>query len=215
MDIKSSFVLFFSCNIHFWILNCSICHMLHMNIVFFNSWNPNRNQPLDAGRSLSTFLSKVWNGIHTQSNNWPHEHILPINFISNTWVVVVSGYFASTLRKSNRNFITLSPLQGPENPYFSGMTFIPPLFREPFSLITLALLLLLWFPLSFHCCSIWALGYWFSFSGLNLNLDQAEPDQLTLTLIHLKAIWTADFSFWLLKLTPSAWHYIWNGPLKR
>lgn len=83
-----------------------------------------------------------------------NEHILPINFISNTWVVAVWNYFASTLRKSNRNFIMLSPLSGPANPDFRGMAFIPPLFREPFSLITLALLLLLWFPPSSHCYSI-------------------------------------------------------------
>lgn len=108
----------------------------------------------------------------------------------------------------------LSPPSGPANLDFRGMAFIPPLFREPFSLITLALLLLLRFPLSSHCYSISAQGYWFSFCGFNLDLDQSELGQLTLTLIHIKAIWTAKFNSWLLNLTPSMGHYIWQSVLK-
>lgn len=126
--------------------------------------------------------------------NLPHEHLLPINFISNSWAVVVQSYFASTLRKSNRRFIMLSPLLGPANPDFRAMAFIAPLYREPFSLITLALLLLLRLPPSSHCYSLSAQGYWFSFCGFNLDQDQAKLDQLTLTIIHIKAIWTAKLS---------------------
>lgn len=118
------------------------------------------------------------------------EHISPINFISSTWVVVVWADYASTLRKSNRNFIMVSPLSGPANPDFRGGSHPASIQKEPFSLITLALLLL---PSS-HCYSISAQGYWFSFCGVNLGPDQAELGPLTLTLIHIKAIWTANSS---------------------
>lgn len=82
----------------------------------------------------------------------------------------------------------LSPLPNPANPDLRSMAFIPPPFREPFSVIRLVLLLLLRFPPSSHYHSISAQGYWFSFRGFNLDLDQAEEDQFTLTLILIKAI---------------------------
>lgn len=52
----------------------------------------------------------------------PTGHILPINFIADTW----RQWFWSTLpplagkKKSNRNFIMVSPLSGPADPHFRG-----------------------------------------------------------------------------------------------
>lgn len=144
--------------------------------------------------------------------------------LMNTYCLSIShptperGWFGSTLPLLSRNPVETSSCchlcQGLQTQISGGMAFIPLLFREPFSLITLALLLLSWFPPSSHCYSISAQGYWFSFCGFNLDPDQAQLDQLTLTLIHIKAIWTAKFNSCLHKLTPSMGHYIWQTVLK-
>lgn len=135
----------------------------------------------------------LWDVIYIHT---PHtEHILPINFISNTWVVVIWICCASALRKSNRNFIMVSPLSGPANPDFKGwlssrlhseraiffdhISFIAPLTG---SLRLLTATLYQPRAIGFHsAASIW-------------TRTRLSPVLLTLTLIHIKAIWTANSS---------------------
>lgn len=165
-------------------------------------------QPIRGSVNVySESVSTLWWYLYTDPPT-VNTYCLSISYPTREWL----GYFASTLRKSNRNFIMVSPLSGPANPDFRGGFHPTSIQREPFSLITLALLLLLRLPPSSHCYSISAQGYWFSFCGVNLDLDQAELGQLTLTLIHIKAIWTAKFSSWIL--APSMRHYIWQCVLR-
>lgn len=123
------------------------------------------------------------------------------------------GYFACALRKSNRNFIMLSPLSGPAKPDSRG-GFHPTSILRAIFFDHISFIAPLTAPLSSHCYSISALGYWFSFCSVNLDLDQANLGQLTLTIIHIKAIWTAKFSSWLSKLTLSMESSTWHSDLK-
>lgn len=127
--------------------------------------------------------------------------------------VAVLGYFASALRKFNRNFIMLSPLSGPAKPDSRG-GFHPTSILRAIFFDHISFIAPLTAPLSSHCYSISAQGYWFSFCSVNLDPDQADLDQLTLTLIHIKAIWTAKFNSWL-KLTLSREIYMWQSILKK
>lgn len=70
-----------------------------------------------------------------------------------------------------------------------SQAFIPPPFRKPFSVITLALLLLSGFPPSPS-----AQGYWFSFCGFNLDLNQAQRDRRALMLILRKSMNIPNFT---------------------
>lgn len=115
---------------------------------------------------------------------------------------MVLGYFACALRKSNRNFIMLSPLSGPAKPNSRG-GFHPTSILRAIFFDHISFIAPLMAPLSSHCCSISAQGYWFSFCNVNLDPDQADLGQLTLMLIHIKAIWTTKSGSWLPKLTLS------------
>lgn len=142
-----------------------------------------------------------------------NKHIMPINFIPSTWVVL--GYFACALRKSNRNFIILSPLSGPAKPNSRG-GFHPTSILRAIFFDHISFIAPLTAPLSSHssgCYSISAQGYWFSFCSVNLDPDQADLGQLTPTLIHIKAIWTSKFCSWLSKLTLSMDIYTWQSIL--
>lgn len=121
-------------------------------------------------------------------------HILPINFIADTW----RQWFWSTLLQltgKKKNPIETSSwchlCQGLQI-HISGVAFIPPpILVEPFSLITLALLLLSRPLRSARCCySKSALGYWFSFWTWTRPRKAGAPRRL----IHMGALWTEEIS---------------------
>lgn len=116
------------------------------------------------------------------------------------------GYFACALRKSNRNFIMLSPLPGPAKPDSRG-GFHPTSILRAIFFDRISFIAPLTASLSSPCYSRSPRGSWFSFCGVNLDPDQADPGQLTLTLIHIKAIGTTEFSSWLPKLPVSVGSY--------
>lgn len=96
----------------------------------------------------------------------PYSGHIAYQFHSQRVTALILEYFASALwkkKKSNPNLIMVSPLSGPADPRSRPGLTPTPILVEPFSLITLGLLLLSWPLQSARCCySKSALGDWFS-----------------------------------------------------